>query len=194
MKVLAYLALAVTFSAPIVLPVEQSPEARKLIRVRVTVAVASKGQLDLSNGAAALVGQLSKLEREGKIQLFDRFSLTTVEDKEASMKVRGTGLLKTGWTVSARGDQRDTIQREDVGTTVSVHPTIVGNKVRLKIRMDKKWLGFSGVKELPRAKFSAQVSTTVRAEDGGAIALRTAVAPGNNLRNDVVVIVSPEVL
>lgn len=133
------------------------------------------GELD-SRGNLRWGGFLQALSTETDVNLLSTPSILTLDNQEASIIVGQNVPFVTGQHTNANtggtSNPFQTIQREDVGITLTVTPTVAGDRtVRLVLEQEASAVqsGASAAVDLITSKRS--INTTVLADDGETIVL-----------------------
>ncbi len=134
------------------------------------------GDLD-GDGRLRWGGFLQALDRESDVNLLSTPSILTLDNQEASIVVGENVPFITGQTTGQATDARNpfqTIQREDVGITLKVKPSLAGpNTVRLELEQESSAVrgAVEGVDAADLITSMRTIDTTVLADDGETIVL-----------------------
>ena len=97
--------------------------------------------LDMFGAANDVAARVQELESAGKIDLIDRFRLTTIENQKALVQLGRTAAVVTGRAFGGRGGPvRDSYQQQQFGTLVSAIGKLDGNAVILELTIEKSQL------------------------------------------------------
>ena len=134
----------------------------------------------LSNSGLSFAAILRALRSDSTTNIISTPSTITLDNQEAEMKSAEevpfvTGSFASTGVANTTGQVNpfQTIQREDVGTSLKVTPTIAadGKTVQLKISIEDSSLGTKPPGAVDLVTNKRAVTTTVRIEDGGVVVL-----------------------
>jgi type II secretory pathway component GspD/PulD (secretin) len=152
------------------------PSEKKVSVIEVEVTLAewlsggNEAAASLSGDTAEIAERVAALEKQGKLSIVQRFRLTTVDGQSAVAQQGENRPRVTSVAMTSRGGPQNSLQYQQIGSLVSVDPTVTDDSILLKLTVER-----SGIVTRPDAAILAEppMGDKIRAESTTTLRLQS---------------------